>query len=151
MITSLKAFIDRYFVEPSADPDPEHNLQIASAALMVEMMFADHACTPAEEQVLHELLAAHFELSTEETTGLLQLAHQEKHAATDYFQFTSLLNQHYSQQQKIELVEFLWEIAYADNELDKLEEHLIRRLADLLHVPHADFMQAKHRAMQARS
>jgi len=74
---------------------------------------------------------------------LIELANAEKHEATDYYTFTSLINEHYSQQQKIKLVEDLWRLAYADNELDKYEEHLLRRLSELLHVPHKDFIRTK--------
>ena len=66
--------------------------------------------------------------------------------ATDYYQFTSLINEFYTQQQKRELITRLWHMAYADNRIHKFEEHLVRRLADLLHVPHSAFMQSKHEA-----
>ena len=82
---------------------------------------------------------------------MIGLSHSEKHEATDYYAFTSLLNAHYTQQQKIKLVEDLWQLAYADNELDKYEEHLLRRLADLLHVPHHDFIRTKHKVLKERN
>lgn len=145
MIQGFKAFFDKYLGDESADADPQHQLQVATAALMVELMFADHEVSESEEQHLEQTLRDHFELQPQELQDLLQLAHEEKHAATDYYRFTSLINEHHSQQEKIELVEHLWRMAWADQRIDKFEEHLIRRLADLLHVPHAEFIQAKHR------
>ena len=85
-------------------------------------------------------------MTDDELEILLKLALEEKHAAIDYHQFTSLINQHYSQEQKIKLIEMLWQLAYADHTIDKFEEHLIRKLAELLHVPHKHFIQAKHSA-----
>jgi uncharacterized tellurite resistance protein B-like protein len=149
MIKTIKAFFEKYLAADTAtDSNLEHRLQLASAALLVEVTFADGDVSDIEETELHALLKSHFALSHEETDDLLELAHAKKHEATDYFQFTSLLNKHYTQQQKIQLIEYLWRLAYADNSLDKFEEHLIRRLADLLHVPHADFIQSKLRAAE---
>ena len=149
MIANVRAFFDRYLATTAPEQDDDHRLQIASAALMIELINADHETSPEEEAMLDEILVEHFQLSAQEKQDLIDLAHTEKHEATDYYRFTSLLNQHYSQQDKIDLVENLWRLAYADRHIDKFEEHLIRRLADLLHVPHADFMQAKHRATDA--
>lgn len=152
MIKSIRAFFDKYLAERSLEENNiEHQLQLASAALLVEMTYADNKVTIEEETALQNLISQHFKLTADETEDLLQLAHVAKHEATDYFRFTSLLNENYSQQQKIRLIEYLWMLAYADKNLDKLEEHLIRRLAELLHVPHAEFIQSKHRIQQGMS
>ncbi len=149
MLTKLQKFFDQYLSSNASDETPlEHKLQLASAALMVEMLHADDEISTSEEEKLQDILIQRFEISNAEIKSLIDLAHAEKHEATDYFAFTSLLNEHYSQQQKITLVEDLWQLAYADNELDKYEEHLLRRLADLLHVPHQDFMRTKHKVLK---
>ena len=149
MLTKLQKFFDQYLSENTKEEFPlEHRLQLASAALMVEMLHVDEQVTPAEEEKLQLIIKQRFELSSAEIESLIDLAHNEKHQATDYYAFTSLLNEHYSQQQKIKLVEDLWQLAYADHHLDKYEEHLLRRLADLLHVPHQDFIRTKHKAIK---
>ncbi len=149
MLTKLQKFFDQYLSENTKEEFPlEHRLQLASAALMVEMLHVDEQVTPAEEEKLQLIIKQRFELSSAEIESLIDLAHNEKHQATDYYAFTSLLNEHYSQQQKIKLVEDLWQLAYADHHLDKYEEHLLRRLADLLHVPHQDFIRTKHKALK---
>ena len=86
-----------------------------------------------------------FGLDAQRSQELLKLAETEHTESTDYFQFTRLINDHYDAKQKIELVEDLWRVAFSDGELDKYEEHVIRRLADLIHVSHKDFIAAKHR------
>ena len=151
MLQSIKAFFDKHLAVNEPDSDDAHKLQLASAALLVEMLYADGEVSAEEDAALFQLLQGQHQLSEEETRDLLALAHRKKHEATDYFQFTSLLNRHYSQQEKIRLVKNLWRLAYADNQLDKFEEHLIRRLADLLHVPHADFIRTKLDVQQTHS
>lgn len=149
MLTKLQRFFDQYLIINEEHSAPlEHRLQLASAALMVEILHADEEVTIEEETKIQQLLKQQFNLNTEEIESLIKLAHDEKHEATDYFGFTSLLNTHYTQQQKITLVENLWQLAYADQQLDKFEEHLIRRLADLLHVPHKDFIRTKHNVLR---
>jgi len=86
-------------------------------------------------------------LSDTETNEILELAREEHADSIDYFQFTSLINQHYSAEQRIELIEKLWQVAFADHQLDKHEEHVIRRISDLIHVSHSDFMKTKLKVM----
>lgn len=149
MLTKLQNFFDHYLNKDIEAGIPlERRLQMASAALMVEMLHVDEQVTTEEDEKLRELLKQRFNLDSSEIESLIDLAHNEKHEATDYYQFTSLLNEHYSQQQKIDLVEDLWQLAYADHELDKYEEHLLRRLAELLHVPHKDYIRTKHKALK---
>ena len=150
MLTKLQKFFNQYLAEKAGNETPlEHRLQLASAALMVEMLHVDDQVTKEEEIKIRQLIKQRFELDRTEIEALLELAHNEKHEATDYYSFTSLLNTHYSQQKKIKLVEDLWQLAYADSHLDKYEEHLLRRLADLLHVPHQDFIRTKHKVLKA--
>ncbi len=147
MLTKLQKFFNQHLRENEKDSVPlEHQLQLASAALMVEMIHVDEQITKQEEAKIRNLLEKKFDLNKMETEELILLANNEKHEAVDYHAFTSLINSHYSQQQKVKLVEDLWSLAYADEELDKHEEHLVRRLADLLHVSHRDFIQTKHKA-----
>jgi len=147
MLNKLQNFFKTYLEESNNNTSSiEHRLQLATAALMVEIICVDDQITEDEQNKVHQLLEKTFQLSHNETQALLDLATEEKHAATDYFQFTSLLNKHLSPQQKVQLIENLWQLAYADQQLDKHEEHLVRRLAELLHVPHHAFMQTKHKA-----
>ena len=150
MITKLQKFFEQYLGKDTEAAIPlERRLQMASAALMVEMLHVDEQVTTEEDEKLRQLLKQRFNLDSSEIESLIDLAHNEKHEATDYYQFTSLLNTHYSQQQKIDLVEDLWHLAYADHNLDKYEEHLLRRLAELLHVPHQDYIRTKHKVLDS--
>ncbi len=75
---------------------------------------------------------------------------KNKDTANDYFQFTSVLNRHLTQQQKVAVIERMWRVAYADERLDAHELHLMHRIADLLHVPHPDSIAAKMRAKESQ-
>jgi len=148
VIVKIKRFFEQYIVvtESISEDELEHQLQLACAALMIEVLYADHAVDQSEIDTLRKALQDNFGLNKDEAENLIQLAEEERAQATDYYQFTSLINEFYTQQQKRELVTRLWQMAYADHTIHKFEEHLVRRLADLLHVPHSAFMQSKHKA-----
>jgi len=76
------------------------------------------------------------------------LAHEEAKEAVDLYQFTRLMNKHFSVDKKIKVIEYLWAIAYADNHLDAHEEHIVRRVADFLYITHQDFIKTKHKALE---
>ena len=146
MLKKIQTFFETHFSLDQASSEPvEHQLNLAAAALLIEMTFQDNEINEAEVAAVKRALESHLGLSGSEITELYVLAEEEKHQATDYHQFTSLIVQHYTQPQKVKLVESLWKVAYADNELDKHEEHMVRRISDLIHVSHKDFLQAKHR------
>jgi uncharacterized tellurite resistance protein B-like protein len=141
MIESLKAL----FGKPD-EVDEEalrHQLHLAAAALMIEMTRADYVVAPAEQQALKDVLGPALELESAEIDELLTLAGERADRATSLYEFTRLINSHYSDAEKLELIESMWRVAYADGDLDKYEERLIRQVSDLIHVPHKAFINAK--------
>lgn len=151
MIDPFKLFFDRFLGPENGQTDSqEHRLRLATAALLFEMTRVDEQIKPEEQAILAASIRKTFGLSREETDELIRLAEQEVHDATCYHAFTSLINRGFSREQKIRVVEMLWDIAYADNELDMYEEHLVRKLSDLLYVNHSDFIAAKLRVMEGR-
>ena len=146
MIDQIKQFFSTRIDEP--DGEPVHQRQLAAAALMVEIMVIDRTLDEQEQEIIRQLLENQFSLSHEEIETLVRLAHSEVNDATSLFQFTRLINDHFDVHEKRELIENLWRVAFADDQLDKHEEALIRRISELLYVSHTDFIQAKHRASQ---
>ena len=125
----------------------EHGYHLATAALLVEMMRADYEVRPAErDAVLRALAAAFDDLSPDESRGLLARAEDRADDAISLYEFTQIINRRFDHEQKAHVVELLWRVAYADGDLDKYEEHLVRRIADLIHVPHSVFIRMKHKA-----
>ena len=126
----------------------EHGYHVATAALLVEVMRADYEVRREErDAVLRALEAAFDDLTPEEVRDLLARAEERADDATSLYEFTQHVNRQLDHDQKAHVVELLWQVAYADGSLDKYEEHLVRRIADLIHVPHSVFIRMKHRAM----
>jgi len=148
MVSAVKQFFEKYIKPPSGTADravSEHSLCIATAALLIEMMRADAEITEAERASISKTIQSKFALSEEETHEIVKLAEEEIRQATGYFEFTSLINEGFSHDQKKLIIEHLWEIAFADAVLDKHEEHMVRRISGLIHVSHRDFIDAKLR------
>lgn len=149
MLRAIQDFFRDRMSADQAGKHDQHSLQLATAALLFEMLRADHEEHPDEYAELERVLQDSFSLSAAETRQLAQLAEQEAADAVSLYQFTGLINQHFSAGEKVQLVEMLWQVAYADGRLDRYEEALVRKIAELLHVPHRDFIQAKHRVQES--
>lgn len=150
MLHKIKRFFDENVVNStnSNNLDNDHAVRLAMASLMIEVAESDYHDAPEERESVLSIVKDSFDLSDAETNEIVDLARQEHADSIDYFQFTSLINQHYSAAQRIELIEKLWKIAFSDHQLDKHEEHVIRRITDLIHVSHSDFMKTKLKVLK---
>jgi uncharacterized tellurite resistance protein B-like protein len=148
MLNAIQKFF-RSKIETGAGPD-QHGLHLAAAALLFEMLRADNQEHPAERHALESALRDQFGLGKAETRELAALADREAADAVSLYQFTGLINDHFTPEQKVQVVEMLWQVAYADGRLDPYEEALVRKIADLIYVPHRDFIRSKHRVCDAR-
>ena len=136
----------RYFEANAAaesQPANAHDAVIVSLALLLEVAKADHHVEPEESQKIVDLAVTEFAFSKERRDELLQLAQDLSTQSTSLYEFTTLVNAHYSNQQKFQLIAAMWRVAFADGRIDRYEEHLIRRVADLIYVPHVQFIEAK--------
>ena len=145
MLNQIKLFFTQHIALSASENTLEEKLQLATVVLFLEMMYMDDKVDPKEQEVILSLVHQNFSLTAEQATSLIELAEQQRKQATDYFQFTSLINKEYSLEQKVRLIESLWKIAFIDGVLDMNEEYLVRKIADLLHVPHTAFIMAKNR------
>ena len=146
MISKFKQFLEEKISNKSVKESDsvEKQLQIATAALFVEMSLADFESAPEEEASIRAALTEAYALTGEELEEVMSLASEKMEASSCLYEFTRLINQHYEPQQKYHVVKLLWRVAYADGRLDKYEEQLIRKVADLIFVPHKEMMKAKH-------
>ena len=150
MIASIKNFFTQ-MIEPGAKTPgvaSQHALHLATAALLLEMMRMDTTVTAEETATAAKALQTRFGLAAAEVDTLMTLAAEEAQQATDYFQFTSLINKSFSAEQRIQLVEYLWQVAFADGHLDAHEQHFMSKIADLLYVPRSAYIAAKQRARE---
>jgi len=136
--SNLKNIVNRH--EPKSDP---HALPRAAAALMLEMALTDSAADQAELATVHRAMQQAFGLEPSELDELMDQAHQAKQQSVSLYEFTRDLRTGLQPEQRVELIEWMWRVAYADTRLDADEELLVRRLADLLGVSHQDFIRAK--------
>lgn len=128
------------------DPDA---IRLAAAALLIEVARADHDQDAAEEAAMVTLLANTLDLEPTAIDALMSSAGEAVAEATSLFEFTRLINDSYSADEKFSLVQSMWQVAYADASLHKYEEHIIRRVAELIYLPHADFIRARIAARAA--
>ena len=151
MFASIKRFFDANLTAATQAGNPadqERAYQLATAALLIEMTRADHDVKSVELNAVTEAVQRAFELDAAQTEELLALAEEEADTATSLYEFTRLINRHFDAKQKEHIVELLWHVALADGEIDKYEDHLVRKVADLIYVPHLAFIRAKHSAMK---
>ena len=140
MLNQLK----KIFGEEAGDEGrSEEEIRLAAAALLVEVARADHQQDSAEEAAMAALLVNTLGIDPEAVDTLMKEARQKVEEATSLFEFTRLINEHYSIEEKRSLVQSMWQVAFADASLDKYEEHVIRRVAELIYLPHPDFIAAK--------
>lgn len=123
--------------------DRQRRQRLAAAALLIETARADFSEDAAEDAALTSLLCQTLGLTQAEVGDLVTQASSRLDEATSLYDFTRVINDHYSAQQKLELITSMWRVAYADGRLDKYEEYLIRQVADLTYVPHSDYIRAK--------
>ena len=151
MLRTLRDLFDT-FTAPAVSQTPEgreHSLQLATAVLLVEVMRADPAITAAEHASVLDTLGGKFALGEDELARLVELAESTAKTSYDYHRFTSSLNEHFSHAQKIRVIESMWQVAYSDAHLDAHENHLIGKIAGLLHVTQGEYIGAKMRAKEA--
>jgi len=145
MIAKINAFFKKISEATSEQQNDEISIEIACAVLLCEVVRADGHLDKQEEIKLSSLLTRQFNLEKDEVENIVNKALLLSEHATDFYQFTSKLNQHYSIEERIKIVELLWVLAYADGELASIEEHIIRKIADLLHLRHSEYIQTKNK------
>ncbi|WP_439107481.1 TerB family tellurite resistance protein [Congregibacter sp.] len=123
--------------------------RIATAALLIEVARADFAQDAEEEAAMARLLVDTLSLDKDTVDELLKDASKVVDKATSLYEFTRLVNDHYDYEEKCQLINSMWLVAYADKSLSKYEEHLIRRASELIYVTHEDFIRGKIAASKA--
>jgi uncharacterized tellurite resistance protein B-like protein len=147
VLKAIRDFFDSNLSPSDKPAGRRHTLELATATLLAEVMRLE-GVQPAEREAVLAGVRTQFGLAAAEADELVRLAEEEARQATDYYQFTSLIRASYSQEDRQAIVELLWRVAYADATLSGHEMHVVRKIADLLHVPHSAYIAAKMRAKQ---
>jgi uncharacterized tellurite resistance protein B-like protein len=152
MIDTIRSFFRNHVLPAgSREHDVEHRLRVATAALLLEVSYSDMTQNEFELDAIQLAVGRAFGLDAAEANELIDLAEREALEAPGQYEFTRLIKEHFSIEQKINLVEMLWRVAYADGALDKYEEHVIRRISELLYVPHRDYIAVKLKVQGAQA
>lgn len=146
MIDKIKSFFSKKVLE--ADSDSVSADQLATAALLIEVMVIDGNLDEQELNSIAETLSRMLSLSAGEVDELISLSREEVTEATSLYQFTREINEHFDIEKKLSLMTAMWRVAYADGHLDKHEESIIRRVADLLHIRHSEYIRCKLNARE---
>lgn len=142
LFTSLR----RLLGQQDPGPPPTDAVAQAAASLLAEMTRVDHEITDGDLRAARDALQQLFALPPEQAEMLLNHASRPENRLTSYHQAVALLNRNLGREQKVQLVESMWRVAHADAEVHMYEDHLVRKISDLLYLSHTDFITAKHRA-----
>ncbi len=127
-------------------PEPENpgvGVELASAALLMEIVYADYNRDSEEIDTAKKALRASFSLPEHELEAVLNKAEELHAGSVSIHPFIEAINDEFDEASKYQLIVNLWRVAMADGELDKFEQHYIRKIAELLYVPHTEFIRAK--------
>ena len=147
MIKNLKAYLENSLQESTKeDVSHQNKIELATAVLMIEISLADENTDDEEYKIIKRVLLEQFHLDEIKINELICLAEHEVDHAISLHEFSETINNQLSSTDKVNIIENLWRIAYADAYIHKYEEYYIRKIADLLHVSHADYIKTKLKA-----
>jgi uncharacterized tellurite resistance protein B-like protein len=148
MLDQLRSFFfDRDGAPAEGERHSDAELHQAAAALLVEAACMDSEFDDEERQTIERLLAARFEMSEAEARELVEVAEEKVANSVELFSFARTVKNRFSHEERVELLEMLWEVVYADGELHDYEANLMRRMTGLIHVTDQEGGQARKRAL----
>jgi len=151
MIDIVKRFFSKATAEVSKDSTQktEHDLRIAACALFLEMARIDEVFTPEEMDTILNILKKNYGLSQEHADALVAEADKELAESVDLWRFARLINENYTIDEKIEIIEILWQMVYVDGKMDSYEHYLMNKLKNLLRLSHDQLIDAKLKVLHA--
>ena len=135
--------IFRHRNQEVSDSSEIYQRELAYASLLVEVIKSDDKFDDRERAKLLDVLSKKLKIRDDELQNFAELAKQKSDESTSLYEFTREINDKYEYDEKVKLIEDLWRIAYSDGQLDKYEDYVIRKIADLIYVTHSDFIKSK--------
>ena len=145
MIEAIQNFFKTRIEEKEGDEEKETAARVAAAALLFEAAMSDYQLEDVERQTIKDLITEQFNLDRADAMTLIALAESQAKEATGLHGFTTLINQNWSETERVNLMEKMWRVVYADGRLDDHELHLMRKIQRLLHIPQVDYVAGKLR------
>jgi uncharacterized tellurite resistance protein B-like protein len=144
MIATIQVLLKKYLHKPQDERlDHEQALRMAAVALLMEVARADSGISDEEHRVILRIIERYYSVSAGEALEIADAAENHADDLTSLYPLTRLLVSECSLEERIEIVRLLWEVTFADGHADKHEEHLVRKVADLLYVPHHQFIRTR--------
>ncbi len=154
MINSIKSFFEKKLVKDDGlnqENTAVNKMDLACAALLIEVINSDHELDDREHQAFMAVLKQSYNVAEADLVELTELARAEAREATSLYEFTRLINDNQDYAQKVSLIENMWRMAFSDERLDKYEDHLIRKISELIYVSHSDFIKTKLKVRNAQA
>ena len=145
MIEAIQNFFKTRIEAKEGDEEKETAARVAAAALLFEAAMSDYQLDDVERQTIKDLITEQFNLDRADAMTLIALAESQAKEATGLHGFTTLINQNWSETERVNLMEKMWRVVYADGRLDDHELHLMRKIQRLLHIPQIDYVAGKLR------
>ncbi len=124
--------------------DNNHNLQLATCILLIEVSKSDDDFDKAEQEQIKKLIKNKFELTNEELDYIFSVSNDNHTNMTSLFEWTDIINKECSYEEKLLIIGFMWDIAFTDSKIDKYEDYTIRKVSELIYVKHKDFINLKN-------
>lgn len=149
-LTAFFEFVETRFVRSTESEEARTQaVALATAVLLMEVARADFDVSNSEIAAVHDLLRERLDMSAAEVTDLLEQARRQSEQAVSMYRFTRLVNDNFAAEDKSRIVEMLWRVAFADGRLDRYEDQVVRKIADLIYVPHSELIRTRNAVMEA--
>ena len=135
----------------SQEQDESERIQMATCVILLEVARSDDEFSSIEKATIAAIFKKDFELSEEATEEMMEIAKRKREESIDIWEFTHLINENYSKEEKKKIVEAAWKVIYADDRLHSYEDHFVHKLAKLLQLRHSDLIEAKLKAKYENS
>jgi len=143
----MKNFFKGFFNKPiSQEPETSNSVLLSAISLMIEVSLADEIMDISELKKIKKVLLNEFEVKENDLENLISDAKKNQNSSTSLYEFTRKINDEYEFDDKKNLILSMWKIAYADGNIDKYEEYVIRKVSDLIYISHPDFIESKQKA-----
>ncbi len=149
MIDLVKRILGSGEKSVAGESHGEHGITVAACALLLEMAHIDGEFSEDEEQVIVSVLTHDYGLGQDEASAVMDDAREEMKQSIDLWRFARLINRHYTEEEKVRVIEMIWRVIYADGKLEKHEDHLVHSLGRLLRLDHSQLIEAKLKVKDA--
>jgi len=127
----------------SRERDEFERVQVATCVILLEVAKSDDEFSSIEKATIAAIFKKEFEISAEAIEEMMEIAKRKQEESIDLWEFTHLINENYSIEEKKKIVEVAWRVIYADDRLNSYEDHFVHKLAKLLQLRHSDLIEAK--------